>query len=363
MSHQPSLSDLVLPQPTLSSVLSSVKKSSLSAHNRLRSIRHDAAFVSAAASSPLGRGRPSAYFKSTDGHTGQWKFSSRRLNLHLFGLIEENNGIIIVDSTRRGKPLSTHAQITALLPSYLAALRALDLDLAPLRAALTKPLRPFWVTPDTTLPLSVDEEEEGGGDGATGTGAGKPAVVFDDAHPIICLTASNKSSTSEMSTAFEGYVQGAADDTEHWAMGLTAPSSADECRISFVSGPASPPESWQITPELIEVRIGNPRQASKNLRSALPEICAFVARFSESHPAACILVSCPTGKDLAVATALALRCYFFDTDDMDAPFRVPKEVVINKAAIRARLGRIMLAFPEGNPQRATLQSVNSFLMG
>lgn len=109
---QPTLSDLILPeQPTLNAVLSSLKKTSLSPHNRLRSIQHDASFVSAAASSPLGRGRPlvanercgswyvepgrkrgSAYFKSTDGHTGQWKFSCRRLNLHLLGLIEENDG-------------------------------------------------------------------------------------------------------------------------------------------------------------------------------------------------------------------------------------------------------------------------------
>ncbi|PKS07973.1 hypothetical protein jhhlp_006585, partial [Lomentospora prolificans] len=461
----PTLSDLILPtQPTLNSVLSAVKKTSLSPHNRLRSIQHDAAFVSSVASSPLGRGRPlvanercgswyvdpsekkgSAYFKSTDGHTGQWKFSSRRLNLQLLGLIEKNDGIIIVDSTRRGKrmpdalsktipiwctvlnmalfpdlpsshtlhtppnvvPPTEHSQITALLPAYLESLQALSLDLPSIRAELTKPLRPFWITPDTQLPHSMEA-----GEGTTS----ERKVIFEDARPVICLTASNKSSTSEISTAFEGYVQGAADDTEHWAMGLTPAlfwSHADlllstdeadlpdlisslldkeeaakqstksikvaprisvcaaplpeeapdgECRISFVSGTA-PRESWELSPSLIEVRIGNPRQASKNLRSAMPDICGFVARFVQGRPDANILVSCPTGKDLSIATALALQCYFFDTDEDDAPFRIPKEVTLNKAAIRARLGRIMMAFPEANPQRATLQSVNSFLMG
>lgn len=110
MSHHPSVSDLVLPsQPSLSTLLATLKKQNLSPHNRLRSILRDAAFV-ASASAALG-GRPlvanercgswyvdparkagSAYFKSTDGHTGQWGFSCRRLNLHLLPLIEENDG-------------------------------------------------------------------------------------------------------------------------------------------------------------------------------------------------------------------------------------------------------------------------------
>ena len=319
-------------------------------------------------------------------------------------------------------PPTEHSQITALLPSFLSSLQDLNLDLDSLRASLTKPLRPFWVTPDTQLPLSVEEDERE----AASEGVEKNRMaIFEDARPIICLTASNKSSTSELSTTFEGYVQGAADDTEHWAMGLTpslfwshaplllstaevdlpalisslleqeesskrstAPTTIkvatrisvcagplqdnatapdSECRISFQQGTA-PRESWQVSPQLLRVRIGNPRQASKNLRSALPDICAFVARFFEERDRAGddnrrILVSCDTGKDLSVATALALQCYFFDTDDEDAPFRVPAEVSINKATIRARLGHIMIAFPQANPQRATLQSVNSFLMG
>lgn len=106
----PSLSDLVLPhQPTLNTLLTTLKKQSLSPHNRLRSIFSDAAFVSSAAASLGGRPlvanercgswyveprekRGSAYFKSTDGHVGEWGFSCRRLNLHLLDIIEENDG-------------------------------------------------------------------------------------------------------------------------------------------------------------------------------------------------------------------------------------------------------------------------------
>ena len=128
-------------QPSLSSVLSTLRRSNLTIHNRLRSCLADAEFVlrvraafnkpSAEADSrgeaedgeePAGPGRPlianercgswyirprdkggSAYFKSTDGHERAWKFSTRRLNMHLVELIERCDGVIIVDSTRRGK--------------------------------------------------------------------------------------------------------------------------------------------------------------------------------------------------------------------------------------------------------------------
>jgi tRNA A64-2'-O-ribosylphosphate transferase len=36
----------------------------------------------------------SAYFKSTDGHTGQWDFSFRRLNLQLLPLVSEHRGLV-----------------------------------------------------------------------------------------------------------------------------------------------------------------------------------------------------------------------------------------------------------------------------
>lgn len=47
----------------------------------------------------------SAYFKSTDGHTNEWRFSFRRLNMHLLPILAESDGIFLVDSTKRGKLL------------------------------------------------------------------------------------------------------------------------------------------------------------------------------------------------------------------------------------------------------------------
>jgi hypothetical protein len=45
----------------------------------------------------------SCYFKSTDGHTGNWSFSCTRLNIHVAQLAAKHGGCIIVDATRRGK--------------------------------------------------------------------------------------------------------------------------------------------------------------------------------------------------------------------------------------------------------------------
>lgn len=129
------LSDIIFPSQessistnNINKILGDLKRSNLSITNRLRSIQQDADFVEEVAAALAGgvgvdgngdgddgvsksRRRPlvanercgswyirpglkgaSAYFKSTDGHTGQWKFSTRRLNLHLLPVIEECDG-------------------------------------------------------------------------------------------------------------------------------------------------------------------------------------------------------------------------------------------------------------------------------
>lgn len=127
------LSDIIFPSQessistnNINKILGDLKRSNLSITNRLRSIQKDADFVEEVAAALAGGGagtgdgnddgrrkqrrplvanercgswyiRPnlkgaSAYFKSTDGHTGQWKFSTRRLNLHLLPIIEKCDG-------------------------------------------------------------------------------------------------------------------------------------------------------------------------------------------------------------------------------------------------------------------------------
>lgn len=129
------LSDIIFPSQessistnNINKILGDLKRSNLSITNRLRSIQKDADFVEEVAAALAGgagvgdgdddeedgarrQRRPlvanercgswyirpglkgaSAYFKSTDGHTGQWKFSTRRLNLHLLPIIERCDG-------------------------------------------------------------------------------------------------------------------------------------------------------------------------------------------------------------------------------------------------------------------------------
>ncbi|KAI1377270.1 initiator tRNA phosphoribosyl transferase [Hypoxylon crocopeplum] len=443
-----------------SRILSDLKRSNLSITNRLRSIREDADFISdvaAAFSRPLIANERcgswyippekkvgSAYFKSTDGHTGQWRFSTRRLNLNLLGIIGENDGCIIVDSTRRGKRMpdalsktipiwccvlnhvifpetpafhelytppntvsqSEHAQIESRISEHVDSLKALDINVDALRQQLKKPLRPVWVTQESQL-IPTDE-------------------IFDDFHPVICCTSSRRVLGGEMSEG--GYIQGAGDDTENWALGLTPPvfwrhadtllstsetdlpdlvrslvsnQVADINTLSpkqvapclFVSclpltNPSSPsictiaiyskttdPESWVKSPLLMEVGVGKHKLASRNLRLALPRISAFVRQYLSRPPNSSpsddadtrasepkqILISCETGRDISVGVALALLCHDFDGQGDFNPQILSSSH--NKSDIRVKLSRIMTKFPEANPSRTTLQSVNSFLMG
>ncbi|RAL67558.1 hypothetical protein DID88_008313 [Monilinia fructigena] len=215
-----------------SKTLGEIKRTTLSIHNRLRSILEDAEFAKSVANAynrPLianercgswyidpNKKGGSAYFKSTDGHTGVWKFSSRRLNLHLLEIIGNHDGCIIVDSTRRGKRMpdalsktipiwccvlnrvffpndpvshqlyappqvvsdSEQAQMSNLIPQFVRAFQTLNLPLETFRERIQKPIRPIWVTPES----HVSETNN----------------VFEDFHPIICCTVSRRVSGEKL---------------------------------------------------------------------------------------------------------------------------------------------------------------------
>lgn len=134
----PTLDALHFPsaQQSISQTLSSLRRSALSVSNRLRSIEADAEFVREAADhyglplvanercgswyiSPDAK-TGSAYFKSTDGHTGQWDFSFRRLNLQLLPLAREHGGLVHSVSRRYQVEMigsSDHSVAISLSPS------------------------------------------------------------------------------------------------------------------------------------------------------------------------------------------------------------------------------------------------------
>ncbi|KIH88407.1 tRNA A64-2'-O-ribosylphosphate transferase [Sporothrix brasiliensis 5110] len=388
-------------------VLGDLRRSHLSITHRLQSICRDAAFVADVAARypdfpvvanercgswyiPVSSKAGSAYFKSTDGHTGQWKFSTRRLNLHILPLLcrdspEKGGGCILVDSTRRGKrmpdalsktvPLwccvlnralfpahvpegrneaeqtdaqalytppgvvsaSEHSQMLARVPAFVDALGGLgvfrlgeETDSDPIawrRQNLPngKPLRPVWVTPDMPWP-NVDH-------------------LRDRFNVVLCCTSSRVPPTGEdVEDGVEAdYIQGAADDTENWAHGLTpdlfwanceklldtpeadlpemiaaivkagsesavskggatfsatvitphlsvgqwtgsSPPTAPEessgvCQIAFVRQ-TTEPVTWVRSPTSLEVGLGKQDKiAGRTLRHALSQICEFVSDF------------------------------------------------------------------------------------
>ncbi|KAL5319866.1 hypothetical protein ACEPPN_012924 [Leptodophora sp. 'Broadleaf-Isolate-01'] len=405
-----------------SKTLGELKRSTLSIRNHLESIQHDAAFANQVAEA---YGRPlianercgswyidpkskggSAYFKSTDGHTGVWKFSSRRLNLHLLEIIGQNDGETELHNLYTPPQVvsqSEHAQISALLPSFAEALRSLKISLDELRSHITKPLRPMWVTPESNLEQT--------------------ASVFEKFHPIICCTVSRRVAGGELSEG--GYIQGAGDDTENWAHGLTPPvfwsnketllstaehdmpdlieslvheaknnglggqmlrlvkpttmlfvaptdsidgsdAGKDACVINLLPKIAEQ-STWQTSPTRIDVGLGPHKLGSRNLRTALPFIVGFVEKAlaqresDETLPKIRVIVSCESGKDLSIGTALAISCLVFDDEGLllKDSSKTPR---IDKSFIRSRLGWCSTSMPDANPSRATIQSVNSFLM-
>lgn len=307
----PTTSDLIFSEQAnhnFSKTLGELKRSTLSIHNRLNSILEDAKFAQEVAEA---YGRPlianercgswyidpaqkggSAYFKSTDGHTGVWKFSLRRLNLHLLQIIGKHDGCIIVDSTRRGKRMpdalsktisiwcavinrflfpehqehhnlytppqvvsaSEHAQMSALLPSFSQSLHDLGICSDTLRNQVNKPLRPFWITPENRIR--------------------RTSTVYNDFHPVICCTVSRRVTGAEASEA--GYIQGAGDDTENWAFGLTAQLFWKHCKELLTTSESSLPE---LIARLV-LQEASLSGAGTHLRLVHPTSTLFVAKIA-----------------------------------------------------------------------------------
>lgn len=303
---------------------------------------------------------------------------------------------------------SEHSQIENCIDGFLLSFLALGLDLVAFRKHITKPLRPLWVTPESEIESSIQEDHG----------------LFEGFHALICCTSSRRVTGGEVSEG--GYIQGAGDDTEHWANGLTPPifwsnldlllSTSDgdleDLILDLVAkapkfeisqdklSPIAPTSNifitslselkspvleahdisiklspktteaatWQKSINMMDVGIGAHKLGSRNLRPAFPHIISFLkASFAKSeHQDSRIIIACETGKDFSVGVALAILCIFFKNDG--SIFDIQTEILdtptdhIDKPFIRSRLSWIMTSMPGANPSRSTLQSVNSYLM-
>ncbi|KDN48851.1 initiator tRNA phosphoribosyl transferase [Tilletiaria anomala UBC 951] len=260
-----------------------IRKISRDQRNRLHSIHQDSLFVRQIAKkyprlalianlrcgawyTPPDLTSGCSYFKSTDGHASQWSFSLKRSNLHIIDLLAaHHDGFIIVDSTRRGKStpdalsktipvwcavlnmasrlrwggsfssevssthgspwdehadLSTpsdvvsrseHDQIASRIEGWAAALLDSDLDIP----RLDKPLKPIFITPQRATTPDLDYK----------------SIPY---HPVVCLSVSRLTqggmayAHGSPSSPMFVYMQGAGDDHENWARGLTPTAWWDE---------------------------------------------------------------------------------------------------------------------------------------
>lgn len=126
----------------INSIKRELRRDALLVKNRLQSILHDARFVESLVDIigfPLvpnercglwyvdpSKSAETAYFKSTDGHMGQWSFLKRRLNLHLLALLGKSGGLMVVDSTRKGKLMPDALLKT--VPIWCAVLNSILLE-------------------------------------------------------------------------------------------------------------------------------------------------------------------------------------------------------------------------------------------
>jgi tRNA A64-2'-O-ribosylphosphate transferase len=459
---------IVVMDPELQKDLNELSKSlhtaNLSTKNRLLSVIKDSKFVTSIRERyypdlPLipnercgrwyvppeyfeGQYTPS-YFKSTDGHTNNWSFSTRRLNLHLLPIIYENGGILIVDSTRRGKkipdsmsktvsiwiaiinklidpnlpfkdsfitPLETvsryeHERILDLLPDFHANVtRYSDLIVTRIRELGDdiKPLRPFWIYPGCKkLPIFTGEESF---------------------HPLIMISSSEQTQDGENKMHGYTYVQGAGDDHELWSRKLTPKVFWDNIkRFEKMIEISSDEVDLLVDTVVVEERItqtvldeknyqnvfwresdivkvndllyfgkieknltfscesedarfdrivvlepsfkyikpvtleqskvftfdleSGSKKSSKLLRSELPKI------MKELDTEARKLILCNNGEDLSVAVTL---CCMNSPDLVDGK-------TLSKETLRRDLIRL-LELRKVNPQRATLNAVNSYLL-
>ncbi|GLI74863.1 tRNA A64-2'-O-ribosylphosphate transferase [Penicillium ochrochloron] len=417
----PTLESLHFPsaQTSISQTLSSLRRSALSVSNRLQSIETDAVFVKEVAEH---YGLPLV----ANERCGSWYIDPE---VKLLPLASEYGGCVIVDSTRRGKlmpdalsktipiwcavlnralfPTQTAYHAVTLPPNYLGeseesqianridgfvhSLQSLKLDLERLRQQLGKPLRVAWANRSYFHPTDLHKS--------------------DEYHLLVLCSASKRVHGAEMSEG--GYIQGAGDDSEAWAHGLTPPVFwANRLRLKRTSEEdlpgvidelvgeytrentghkatgISPTRNLYISQTDASVDVGaqydlvidcngdpaagadNPKRlnlgcasaklGSRDLRKSLDKVRDFVGAQLGSDPSRALLVTCDTGKDLSAGALLAIICLFYTEDGtFDAE---QSKRSISKQFIRQRLAWIVSSKHDVNPSRSTLQSVNAFLM-
>lgn len=233
------------------------------------------------------------------------------------------------------------------LTNVLHCEKSLKLDLDQLRQQLRKPIRVAWANPEYFYPTDLRKDDA--------------SCLF-----VLC-SASKRVHGAEMSEG--GYIQGAGDDSEGWAHGLTPPvfwanqaalkqtSEEDlpdliaeliaeyqqqrgEQEATLISptknlyiNPTDPsvngsgkydlvidcngdPATVEENPKRLNLGCASAKLGSRDLRKSLDKVRDFVNVQLGSDPSQSILITCDTGKDLSAGTLLAIVCQFYNDNGM-----------------------------------------------
>ena len=338
----------------------------------------------------------------------------------------ERGGAVVVDSTRRGKSVPDSLaktvvgwvsvvnrvlwsevtewaglqdggkleagerwQIEQRVEGWCKGFKGLGLDLEELRREGKRPIRIRWA-------VNGEKEEE----------EGEQVAIREDVSTLVLCSASRRVRGAEASEG--GYVQGSGDDHEGWSFGMTpqlfwrhqdvllkTPESelpdlierlvkedymkADEMTAIciketsiFVGARGCDATCFDLVvnchstslaaqPQTLNLCCRERKLGSKDLREKLPIVKAAAETCYTKSRESRILVTCDSGKDLSVGVALALLCLFHDADGSLSLEKT--ETTLNKHLIKQRLAWISSVKPDANPSRATLQAVNTFLIG
>ena len=288
---------------------------------------------------------------------------------------------------------SERANIEVRVAGWCEDFLSLGLDVEMLRRSIKRPIRCVWAVNgewDFENPFRKNAYENAG------------------ENVLVLASASRRVRGAEMSEG--GYIQGAADDTEHWSRGLTAalwwtnrerllaageheiealideivarsqsaPSGGGEVRIAKAGnlyiggGTRQDAGDYELvvncqgrpTPEIkkvLSLACRDAKMGSKDLREKLAAVEQRVKICLLRKPDSRILVTCDTGKDLSAGVVLALLCLFYNSDGQLTLGNTSS--VVDKLVIRKRLIWITDCKSDVNPSRATMQAVNTFVIG
>ncbi|KAK8864659.1 hypothetical protein IAR55_001909 [Kwoniella newhampshirensis] len=389
--------------------------------NRLHSIAADEAFVRTVAQEwyegrfdvvanqrcgnwycdPSTSSKVYAYFKSTDGHMFHWDFNLRRSNLSLASHAEERGGLILVDSTRRGKRMPDGLSKT--VPICASRWVNNGADAIPSVTKVARRTVGFEYVP-------------GGGDDDELWARGLTPILFHANREVLLSTERDdlphvvddivsRPPPSSMDSVLPSDAVGVPSHTSRLALEVGSPITSTSSWVHASSShltirvvevdkhPRNIPHLLPLEKEMI-LAVPSAKSDGKAYAAALVELVEYV-RDEMGDSAVVLLPAHPSAHTKAIRAYTTLDKTADDSDPPPPPpsiepspvftlvdsrkLIIPLALVllcsvpeltpelhlpesITKAVIASQMHTLVALWPDGNPPRAALKRVNEFLM-